>query len=201
MKNKSIGQLTIHKKVVNDTGVSVPVPGDGFRFTLTGKKSNGSMLGGTLNAVRTSGESTQTPTSTNEKITFTDGTATVSLKGDESLTLKGLPPGTEMDVTEKTYNDYKTTYKVVADPGQTGQTEETEDPQSVTIQQNTAHKVEVTNTYHLEGDFTFKKIERTGEGEQTVDNSLSGAVFAVYKLECMQSGNPSGGAGMITKMN
>lgn len=57
VKNKSIGQLTIHKKVVNNTGVSVPVPGDGFRFTLTGTKEDNSALGGKLNAVRTSGGS------------------------------------------------------------------------------------------------------------------------------------------------
>lgn len=191
VKNKSIGQLTIRKKVVNNTGVSVPVLEDGFSFTLTGTKSGGSKLGGTLNAVRTSDGST----SMNEKITFTDGTATVSLKGDESLTLKGLPAGVRMDVEEDTYSDYKTTYKVVTDSGQPGQTEETEDPPSVMIQENTPHTVEVTNTCHLEGDFTFTKIERTVEGNQAVDNPLSGAVFAVYKLKCTQSGSPSGDAG------
>ncbi|HJD41389.1 MAG TPA: hypothetical protein H9910_00035, partial [Candidatus Mediterraneibacter quadrami] len=195
VKNESIGQLTIHKEVVNNTGVNVSEPDGGFSFTLTGTKEDNSELGGTLNAVRTSGGSTQTLTSTNEKITFTNGKARVSLKDDESLTLKGLPAGARMYVKEDTYSDYKTTYKVGTDSGQPGQTEETEDPPSVMIQENTPHTVEVTNTCHLEGDFTFTKIERTGEGEQAEDKPLSDAVFAVYKLECMPPGSPSGDAG------
>lgn len=181
VKNKSIGQLTIHKKVVNDTGVNVSEPKDGFRFTLTGKKSDGSNFAGTFNAIRASGDSTQM----NEKVVFSGGTATIKLKNDESLTLKGLPEKAKIDVTERTYSDYETTYKNVTD---SGQTEGTAVPPSVTIQQGGKHTVEVTNTYHLEGDFTFTKIERTGEGDPATDRLLSGAVFAVYQLECKQSG-------------
>ena len=193
MKNKSVGQLTISKKVVNNTGFNATEPEDSFSFTLTGTKEDNTNLSGTFNAIRTSGGTT--PTLTNEKISFTDGQATMQLKQGESLTLKGLPEGAKMDVTERTYSGYKTTYKDVTGIGQPGQTEGVTDLTPIEIQQCTAHKVEVTNTYHLEGDFTFKKIERTGEGEQALDNPLSGAVFAVYKLKCTQSVNPSGDAG------
>lgn len=184
MKNVSVGQLTISKKVVNNTGVDATEPEDGFSFTLTGTKEDNTNLSGTFNAIRTSGGST--PTSTNEKISFTDGQATMQLKQGESLTLKGLPTGAEIDVAENTYTDYKTAYKDVTAQSQT---KETSNLQPVTIQQDKEHKVEVTNTYHLEGDFTFTKIERKGEGDQAVDAPLSGAVFAVYKLECTQPGN------------
>lgn len=191
VKNESVGELTISKKVVNNTGVDATEPEDGFSFTLTGTKEDNTNLSGMFNAIRTSGGSTQM----NEKVVFSGGTATIKLKNDESLTLKGLPEKAKMGVAENTYTDYETTYKNVTDTGQPGQTEGVTDLTPIEIQQRTAHKVEVTNTYHLEGDFTFKKIERTVEGEQAKDNPLSGAVFAVYKLECTQSGSPSGDAG------
>ena len=186
MKNKSVGQLTISKKVVNNTGFNATEPEDSFSFTLTGTKEDNTNLSGTFNAIRTSGGTT--PTLTNEKISFTDGQATMQLKQGESLTLKGLPEGAKMDVTERTYSGYKTTYKDVTGIGQPGQTEGVTDLTPIEIQQRTAHKVEVTNTYHLEGDFTFTKIERTGEGDKAKEWPLSGAVFAVYQSECTQFG-------------
>lgn len=171
VRNTSTGNLKISKDVVNNTGLEGTQTE--FKFTLTGSvKEN--PLNRTYNAVRTEhGAATETPTT----VVFEQGTARIDLKDGQSIEIQGLPTGAEIKIVEETYPDYKTTYVIG-----TGQAVEKNDAE-VTIPGNSSDvKVTYTNTYHVEGSFTFTKTG-TPEGEST-PGPLQGATFAVYRLIC-----------------
>ena len=171
VRNTSTGNLKISKDVVNNTGLEGTQTE--FKFTLTGS-ADGNSLNKTYNAVRTEhGAATETPTT----VVFEQGTARIDLKDGQSIEIQGLPTGAEIKIVEETYPDYKTTYVIG-----TGQAVEKNDAE-VTIPGNSSDvKVTYTNTYHVEGSFTFTKTG-TPEGEST-PGPLQGAKFAVYRLIC-----------------
>lgn len=169
VRNTSTGNLKISKDVVNNTGL------DGtqteFKFTLTGSV-NRNPLNKTYNAVRTADGSTLA-----ETVAFNEGKAEITLEDGESIEIQGLPTYTEIKIVEETYPDYKTTYVIG-----TGQAVEKNDAE-VTIPGNSSDvKVTYTNTYHVEGSFTFTKTGTAEDGNSP--GPLEGATFAVYRLIC-----------------
>lgn len=170
VRNTSTGNLKISKDVVNNTGL------DGtqteFEFTLTGS-ADGNSLNKTYNAVRTEhGAATETPTT----VVFEQGTARIDLKDGQSIEIQGLPTGAEIEIAEDSYLDYKTTYVIG-----NGQPAEGNDA-DVTITGDSDVGVTYTNTYHVEGSFTFTKTGTAEEG--SIPDPLEGATFAVYRLIC-----------------
>lgn len=170
VRNTSTGNLKISKGVVNNTDLEGTQTE--FKFTLTGSvKEN--PLNKTYNAVRTAAdESTST-----ETVVFKDGKAEITLEDGESIEIQGLPTYTEIEIVEETYPDYKTTYVIG-----TGQAVEKNDAE-VTIPGNSSDvEVTYTNTYHVEGSFTFTKTGTAEDGNSP--GPLEGATFAVYRLIC-----------------
>lgn len=169
VRNTRTGNLKISKDVVNNTGL------DGtqteFEFTLTGSV-NRNPLNKTYNAVRTAEGSIST-----EAVVFNAGKAEITLEDRESIKIQGLPTGAEIKIVEETYPDYKTTYVIG-----TGQAVEKNDAE-VTIPGNSSDvEVTYTNTYHVEGSFTFTKTGTAEDGNSP--GPLEGATFAVYRLIC-----------------
>ena len=170
VRNTSTENLKISKDVVNNTGL------DGtqteFEFTLTGS-ADGNSLNKTYNAVRTEhGAATETPTT----VVFEQGTARIDLKDGQSIEIQGLPTGAEIEIAEDSYLDYKTTYVI-------GDAQSAEgNVAKVTINENSDVEVVYTNTYHVEGSFTFTKTGTAEEG--SIPDPLEGATFAVYRLIC-----------------
>ena len=152
VRNTSTENLKISKDVVNNTGL------DGtqteFEFTLTGS-ADGNSLNKTYNAVRTEhGAATETPTT----VVFEQGTARIDLKDGQSIEIQGLPTGAEIEIAEDSYLDYKTTYVI-------GDAQSAEgNVAKVTINENSDVEVVYTNTYHVEGSFTFTKTGTAEEG-------------------------------------
>ena len=133
---------------------------------------NGNPLNKTYNAVRTADGSTSA-----ETVVFNAGKAEITLEDGESIEIQGLPTGAEIEIVEDTYQDYKTTYVIG-----TGQPAEGNDAE-VTIPGNSSDvEVTYTNTYHVEGSFTFTKTGTAEEG--SIPDPLDGATFAVYRLIC-----------------
>lgn len=169
VRNTSTGNLKISKDVVNNTGL------DGtqteFKFTLTGSV-NRNPLNKTYNAVRTADESTST-----ETVVFKDGKAEITLEDRESIEIQGLPTDTEIKIVEETYPDYKTTYVIG-----TGQPAEGNGAEVIIPGNSSGVEVTYTNTYHVEGSFTFTKTGTAEEGSSP--GPLEGATFAVYRLIC-----------------
>lgn len=169
VRNTSTGNLKISKDVVNNTGL------DGtqteFKFTLTGSV-NRNPLNKTYNAVRTADESTST-----ETVVFKDGKAEITLEDRKSIEIQGLPTGAEIEIVEDTYQDYKTTYVIG-----TGQPAERNDADVTITGDSSDVEVTYTNTYHVEGSFTFTKTGTAEEG--SIPDPLEGAKFAVYRLIC-----------------
>ena len=171
VRNTSTGNLKISKDVVNNTGLEGTQTK--FKFTLTGSV-NVNPLNKTYNAVRTADGSTSTETVT---VVFNAGEAEITLEDGESIEIQGLPTNTEIEIVEETYPDYKTTYVIG-----TGQPAEGNDA-DVTIPGNSSDvEVTYTNTYHVEGSFTFTKTGTAEEGSS--QGPLEGATFAVYRLIC-----------------
>lgn len=168
VRNTSTGNLKISKDVVNNTGLEGTQTK--FKFTLTGRvKEN--PLNRTYNAVRTADESKST-----ETVVFKDGKAEITLEDGESIEIQGLPTNTKIEIVEDTYQDYKTTYVIG-----NGQPAERNDA-DVTITGDSDVGVTYTNTYHVEGSFTFTKTGTAEEG--SIPDPLEGATFAVYRLIC-----------------
>ena len=169
VRNTSTGNLKISKDVVNNTGL------DGtqteFKFTLTGSV-NRNPLNKTYNAVRTADESTST-----ETVVFKDGKAEITLEDRKSIEIQGLPTGAEIEIVEDTYQDYKTTYVIG-----TGQPAKGNDADVTITEDSSDVEVTYTNTYHVEGSFTFTKTGTAEEGSSP--GPLEGATFAVYRLIC-----------------
>ena len=171
VRNTSTGNLKISKDVVNNTGLEGTQTE--FKFTLTGSV-NEKPLNKTYNAVRTAADgSTSTETVT---VVFNAGKAEITLKAGESIEIQGLPTNTKIEIVEETYPDYKTTY-VIGD----AQPAEGNDA-DVAITGDSDVKVTYTNTYHVEGSFTFTKTGTAEEGSSP--GPLEGATFAVYRLIC-----------------
>ena len=78
-------------------------------------------------------------------------------------------------MTEADNKDYETSVSVNG-----GQSTDTK-AGSVTISNDDNAKVDFTNTYIPKGDFSFTKINQASE-------ELSGAVFAIYQLDCNKAG-------------
>lgn len=171
VRNTSTGNLKISKDVVNNTGLEGTQTE--FKFTLTGSV-NEKPLNKTYNAVRTAADgSTSTETVT---VVFNAGKAEITLEDRESIKIQGLPTGAEIKIVEETYPDYKTTYVIG-----TGQPAEGNDA-DVAITGDSDVGVTYTNTYHVEGSFTFTKTGTAEEGSSP--GPLEGATFAVYRLIC-----------------
>lgn len=173
VRNTRTGNLKISKDVVNNTGLEGTQTE--FKFTLNGSV-NRNPLNKTYNAVRTAEGSTST-----EAVVFNAGKAEITLEDGESIEIQGLPTGAEIKIVEETYPDYKTTYVIG-----TGQAVEKNDVE-VTIPGNSSDvEVTYTNTYHVEGSFTFTKTGTAEEGSSP--GPLEGATFAVYRLVCATPG-------------
>lgn len=78
---------------------------------------------------------------------------------------------------EDTYQDYKTTYVIG-----TGQPAKGNDADVTITGDSSDVEVTYTNTYHVEGSFTFTKTGTAEEG--SIPDPLEGAKFAVYRLIC-----------------
>ena len=169
VRNTSTGNLKISKDVVNNTGL------DGtqteFKFTLTGSV-NRNPLNRTYNAVRTADGSTSA-----EAVVFNAGKAEITLEDRESIKIQGLPTDTKIGIVEETYPDYKTTYVIG-----TGQPAEGNGAEVIIPGNSSGVEVTYTNTYHVEGSFTFTKTGTAEEGSSP--GPLEGATFAVYRLIC-----------------
>ena len=169
VRNTSTGNLKISKDVVNNTGL------DGtqteFKFTLTGSV-NRNPLNRTYNAVRTADGSTSA-----EAVVFNAGKAEITLEDRESIEIQGLPTDTKIGIVEETYPDYKTTYVIG-----TGQPAEGNGAEVIIPGNSSGVEVTYTNTYHVEGSFTFTKTGTAEEGSSP--GPLEGATFAVYRLIC-----------------
>ena len=173
VRNTSTGNLKISKDVVNNTGLEGTQTE--FKFTLTGSvKEN--PLNRTYNAVRTADESTST-----ETVVFKDGKAEITLEDGKSIEIQGLPTGAEIVIVEDTYQDYKTTYVIG-----TGQPAKGNDAEVTIPGDSSDVEVTYTNTYHVEGSFTFTKTGTAEEGSSP--GPLGGAKFAVYRLICTTPG-------------
>ena len=170
VRNTSTGNLKISKDVVNNTGLEGTQTE--FKFTLTGRV-NGNQLNKTYNAVRTADGSTSTETVT---VVFNAGKAEITLEDGKSIEIQGLPTGAGIEIVEDTYQDYKTTYVIG-----NGQPAERNDA-DVAITGDSDVEVTYTNTYHVEGSFTFTKTGTAEEGSSP--GPLEGATFAVYRLIC-----------------
>lgn len=162
--NERVGSLTISKEVVDETN-KAPV-GDEFIFTITGSV-NGQPLSGTFNA-----EGSGAP---QDGVTFTNGTAVVTLMDQECLTILQLPNGATITVGETQADGYTTTYEVNGTGKRTGNT-----ASDLSISNDGSVNVAFTNTYVPTADFSFIKTDREGLDGQR----LSGAVFAMYRLTC-----------------
>ena len=111
--NKQLYSLTLTKKYVGGT------IGSNQEFTFDILLSEGNdALEGTYQATYETAEGKET-----KEITFTEGTATVSIKADESITIHGLPYGVTWSMKETNAKDYIVIYKI--DDGKEVTNEET----------------------------------------------------------------------------
>lgn len=169
VENKRIGGLTISKTVETDQGQTAPADDD-FTFTIAANAS--AVANKTYDSIHYAADGTETE----NRISFSaEGTAEVKLKNGESIYIHGLPIGTQFTVTEADNKDYETSVSVNG-----GQSTDT-NAGSVTINNDDNAKVDFTNTYIPKGDFSFTKINQSSD-------KLSGAVFAIYQLDCNNAG-------------
>ena len=174
VRNTSTGNLKISKDVVNNTDLEGTQTE--FKFKLTGSV-NRNPLNKTYNAVRTADGSTSTETVT---VVFNAGKAEIILEDGESIEIQGLPTGAGIEIVEDIYQDYKTTYVI-------GNRQPAEgNDADVAITGDSDVEVTYTNTYHVEGSFTFTKTGTAEEGSSP--GPLEGATFAVYRLICTTPG-------------
>lgn len=171
VKNQRINSLTISKTVVDESGEVTE--GQEFTFTLTMTVATNDQLNGTYNV-----EGTGAPES--GTVQFSAGTAVLVLSHGESITIRNLPAGAYVKVTENDIagQTYTTTYTVGNGTAVTGK-----ETGELEITNNGSVNVAFTNTYVPTADFSFIKTDREGlDGHR-----LSGAVFAMYRLTCTDS--------------
>ena len=164
VENERSRSLTISKKVKN---APAGEEGDDFTFTLKGT-ANGRPLTGPYDF-----ESNGTPAEGN--VTFTDGQTSVTLSDGESITIKMLPAGAEIRITEGEVEGkiYTTTWQL-----DSGEEQDGKETSEITISDSGSVNVAFTNTYVPTADFQFTKTTKDGNG-------LGNATFALYRLECI----------------
>ena len=168
VENERSRSLTISKEVEN---APAGEEGDDFTFTLKGT-ANGRPLTGLYDF-----ESNGTPAE--GKVTFTNGEANVTLSDGESITIKMLPAGAKIRITEGEVEGkiYTTTWQLDSAEAQDGK-----ETSEITISDSGSVNVAFTNTYVPTADFQFQKTD----GE---DAALDGAAFGLYKLDCETEGH------------
>lgn len=165
VKNQRINSLTISKTVVDESG-KVP-QGQEFTFTLTMKGASNEQLDASYNVEGTGALESGT-------VQFNNGKAILTLSDGESITIRNLPAGAHVKVTESDIEgqSYTTTYAVGDEAPVSGKaTGELEITNSGSV------NVAFTNTYVPTDDFSFIKTDKDGE-------ALPGAKFALYRLSC-----------------
>ena len=164
VENERSRSLTISKKVENAPAGNT---GDEFTFTLQGKDSNGNLLTDSYDF-----ESNGTPAE--GEIAFTNGQASVTLSDGESITIKMLPVGAKIQITEGEVEGkiYTTTWQL-----DSGEEQDGKETSEITISDSGSVNVAFTNTYVPTADFQFTKTTKDGKG-------LGNATFALYRLEC-----------------
>ena len=174
VENQRSNTLTISKEVVDESNTVSET--QEFTFTLTGTNADSNALSGSYSAERTNADGTTRP----ETVAFDGaaGTAKITLKVGESITLTGLPTGAVITVTEAEVDGvtYDTTYTVNGGEAQIGKA-----TGELKITSDGSVNVAFTNTYVPTADFAFQKTDAQ-------DTGLGGAYFGLYKLECSASG-------------
>ena len=172
VKNQRINSLTISKTVVDESGEA---PEDQeFTFTLTMTDASNDQMNASYNV-----EGTGLPES--RTVQFSDGRAELTLSHGESITIRNLPAGAHVNVTESDIEgqSYTTTYAVGDEAPVSGkETGELEITDSGSV------NVSFTNTYVPTDDFSFIKTDKDGK-------ALPGAKFALYRLSCSADHNHS----------
>lgn len=163
VENERSRSLTISKEVENAPAGNT---GDEFTFTLKGT-ANGMPLTGSYDFERNG-----TPAEGN--VTFTDGQTSVTLSGGESITIKMIPAGAKIQITEGEVAGkiYTTTWQL-----DSGEEQDGKETSEITISDSGSVNVAFTNTYVPTADFQFTKTTKDGNG-------LGGATFALYRREC-----------------
>lgn len=172
VENQRVNSLTISKTVADKA--DAVSPGQAFTFTLTMTDASSELLSGVYTA-----EGTGAPQS--GTVQFVDGKATIALQDGQSITIRNLPSGAKVTVTEADVDGqtYDTTYTVNNGEAQTGK-----ETGNLEIVNTGSVNVAFTNTYVPTGDFSFIKTDKGGLGED--GTRLSGAVFAIYQLTCTE---------------
>lgn len=171
IENQRVNSLTISKTVVDESGTG---PDDAeFTFTLTMTNAGDEEMNAQYSA-----EGTGAPAS--GTIEFVGGKAELKLRDGQSVTIRNLPTGACVKVTESDIagQTYTTTYAI--DGGTPVSGKETGE---IEIINSGIRNVAFTNTYVPTDEFSFTKTDQNGlEGQL-----LSGAVFAMYRLTCTDS--------------
>lgn len=157
------GSLTVKKAITGDLADE----GDEFTFTVT-----------------LSGTSAAEGNKTYGNVKFTDGVATITLKGGESKTMSGIPGGTKYTVEETNANGYKladssgTTGTISA--GTTKTASFTNDKSTADTPEPVAARFvarKVLNGAELKaGQFTFELRDADGKVVATATNDASGTI-------------------------
>ncbi len=159
------GGLTISKTVTSSVGgVDANDIDKEFTFTVTLK---GEKLADSYAYTGTSGKAGDT-------LTLADGddstkSGTITLKGGQSVTIQGLPPGTEYIITETPVNGYTTTYQVDGGDATIGNTA------TGTIKTQGAHTAAFTNDYTGGTPQTLNVTKKWDDGNDQ-DGSRPGTI-------------------------
>lgn len=172
VENQRVNSLTISKTVADDSDVVSPE--QDFTFTLTMTNASPGQM-----SQQYAAEGTGAPQ--NGTVQFDNGVATITLQDGQSITIRDLPPGAYVTVTEADIDGqtYDTTYTVNNGEAQTGK-----ETGKLEIVNTGSVSVAFTNTYVPTGDFSFIKTDKGGLGDD--GTRLSGAVFALYQLTCTE---------------
>ena len=172
MENQRVNSLTISKTVADDPDAVSPE--QEFTFTLTMTDASEEQISQSYAA-----EGTGAPQ--NGRVQFDNGAATIILQDGQSITIRNLPSGAKVTVTEADVDGqtYDTTYTVNNGEAQTGK-----ETGNLEIANTGSVNVAFTNTYVPTGDFSFIKTDKGGLGDD--GTRLSGAVFAIYQLTCTE---------------
>lgn len=172
VENQRVNSLTISKTVADDSDAVSPE--QEFTFTLTMTDASEEQMSQSYAA-----EGTGAPQ--NGRVQFDNGAATIILQDGQSITIRNLPSGAKVTVTEADVDGqtYDTTYTVNNGEAQTGK-----ETGNLEIANTGSVNVAFTNTYVPTGDFSFIKTDKGGLGDD--GTRLSGAVFAIYQLTCTE---------------
>lgn len=172
VENQRVNSLTISKTVADDPDAVSPE--QEFTFTLTMTDASEEQISQSYAA-----EGTGAPQ--NGRVQFDNGAATIILQDGQSITIRNLPSGAKVTVTEADVDGqtYDTTYTVNNGEAQTGK-----ETGNLEIANTGSVNVAFTNTYVPTGAFSFIKTDKGGLGED--GTRLSGAVFAIYQLTCTE---------------